>query len=91
MSQQYMKIISHYEACLAQYGDSHRGVDWPNVTDANLRYQIMLDVIRPSNTPVSLLDFGCGVAHLFSYIQQNNIALVNYTGLDISPRFIHFF
>ena len=85
----YTEIVRHYEQCLEQHGDSHLGVDWPNAEDAQLRYDIMLDVM--SLTPdkdVSLLDFGCGTAALYDRLRTRNIQSVAYSGLDISPRFV---
>ena len=29
----YRSIVAHYEACLAEHGDTHLGVDWPNAED----------------------------------------------------------
>jgi len=85
----YLKIVSHYEDCLDQYGDTHRGVDWPDPTDAITRYRVMLDVIRESQgTKVSLLDFGCGASHLHDYIHTNQLKNIDYSGLDISEKFI---
>lgn len=85
----YFKIVSHYEDCLDKYGDTHRGVDWPDPTDAITRYRVMLDVIRESQlTTVSLLDFGCGASHLNDYICANQLKHINYSGLDISEKFI---
>lgn len=85
----YLSIISHYEACLDEHGDTHRGVDWPNKRDAEARYRVMLEVIRPEHAaPVRLLDFGCGTSHLYEFILRNNISNVEYSGLDISARFV---
>jgi SAM-dependent methyltransferase len=85
----YSKIVSHYEDCLEKYGDSHLGVDWPNLADAETRYQVMLDVIRdPVTSKISLLDFGCGASHLYEYIQKNKLDHIDYSGLDISEKFI---
>ena len=85
----YLKIVSHYEDCLDKYGDTHRGVDWPDPTDAITRYRVMLDVIRESQgTKVSLLDFGCGASHLNDYIHANQWEYIDYSGLDISEKFI---
>ena len=85
----YRAIVAYYETCLAQHGDSHAGVGWDEPADRTLaRYQVMLDLIRPHNTPVSLLDFGCGVAGLYDYIQQQNLPGIEYAGLDLSSRFI---
>ena len=88
-SKRYLEIIEHYEMCLAKHGDSHLGVDWPKPQDAETRYRVMLEVIRkPSPTLASLLDFGCGASHLYEYIRVNGIAGIDYTGLDLSPKFV---
>lgn len=83
-----MKIIDHYERCLEQHGDTHKGVDWPKAEDAATRYQIMLDVIPKEASSVELLDFGCGTAHLYEYIIKNNYKNSNYIGMDLSKKFI---
>lgn len=86
----YEQIVAHYEGCLARHGDTHRGVDWPNRRDALRRYEVMLDVIRPAHRrrKVSLLDFGCGAAHLYGFIRDCELGNIDYTGLDLSAQFI---
>lgn len=87
----YNKIIEHYEQCLEKYGDNHLGVDWPKEEDVDKRYKVMLDIIKfteDSDKQHSMLDFGCGTAHLLEYIKTNNIQNINYSGLDISQKFI---
>lgn len=90
MKKRYTKIIEHYENCLKKHGDTHLGVDWPKQEDVDKRYKIMLDIIRlnEENDIVSLLDFGCGTAHLLEYIKKNKYKKILYTGLDISQKFI---
>jgi cyclopropane fatty-acyl-phospholipid synthase-like methyltransferase len=87
MTDHYQSIIRHYEDCLAQFGDSHRGVDWPNADDAAKRYQVMLDLIRPSPTLQTLLDFGCGASHLYQYMLEHDVPRLQYAGLDASSAF----
>lgn len=91
MKKPYNKIIEHYESCLEKHGDNHLGVDWPKLDDVDKRYKVMLDIIKlneDSLIDVSLLDFGCGTAHLLDYIQKNNYNTILYSGLDISQKFI---
>jgi SAM-dependent methyltransferase len=93
MSAKIQSIIEHYEACLEKHGDSHLGVDWPNANDAKTRYRIMLDVIKfrtNQNQDVSLLDFGCGTAHLYEYILEQKLNNIQYSGLDISEKFLEY-
>lgn len=85
----YQTLIDHYEACLAAHGDTHLGVDWPNARDAETRYRVMLEVMGPPpHGPSSLLDFGCGAAHLCEFLERTGGHDVEYTGLDASPKFI---
>jgi SAM-dependent methyltransferase len=84
----YRAIAAHYEACLAEHGDTHLGVDWPNAADAELRHQIMLGVIRPTGAPVRLLDVGCGASHLYDHMLREGVEGVTYAGLDISDPFV---
>jgi SAM-dependent methyltransferase len=85
----YLKLVAHYEDCLARHGDNHRGVDWPRAEDADLRYRIMLELIPlDSPRPVRLLDFGCGAGHLLEYSRRNPLSGLEYHGLDLSDRFV---
>jgi SAM-dependent methyltransferase len=83
------RIVAHYEACLAEHGDTHRGVDWPNQVDAQTRYRVMLDGIRtPPGQPIRLLDLGCGAGHLYDFLLRHPRPEITYQGLDLSERFI---
>jgi len=88
VEKKYLRIVSHYETCLEQHGDSHLGVDWPRADDAQTRHRVMLDVIKPGNDTVSLLDFGCGAAHLNEYIHAHGLQNIQYAGLDLSEKFV---
>jgi SAM-dependent methyltransferase len=85
----YLTLREHYESRLREHGDSHRGVDWPNRPDAEKRYDVMLELIGSDATAASLLDVGCGLAHLYDRIVEKQWAKrLTYEGLDISPAFI---
>ena len=87
----YQEIIEHYESCLEKYGDNHLGVDWPKLEDVDKRYKIMLgilDFFPKISSEISLLDFGCGTAHLKAYIDNNSNQLIKYSGLDLSKKFV---
>lgn len=92
MKKPYNNIISHYEECLEKHGDTHLGVDWPKIEDVDKRYKVMLDIIKfdgQNLTSSTLLDFGCGTAHLLEYIHKNNFTNIKYSGLDISQKFVN--
>jgi len=89
LPKRYIEIVEHYEACLARYGDTHLGVDWPKAQDAETRYRVMLELIptrRPST--VKLLDFGCGTSHLYEHIVASGATGIEYVGLDLSAKFV---
>lgn len=89
----YMDIVKHYEECFMQYGDCCKGVDWPNEIDALKRYKVMMEIIEfdkshvVTGERVSVLDFGCGLGHLYDYISENSYDF-DYTGADISELFV---
>ena len=87
-SDKYLSIIKHYEECLLKYGDTHKGVDWPNADDAIKRYQVMFELIREdSDKPLTILDFGCGASHFYEYLLPLNRNNLSYVGLEISEDF----
>jgi SAM-dependent methyltransferase len=85
------RIIS--EACeedLVKYGDTFRGAGYTkSEREAAERYALMLGVVRERTEPVSLLDFGCGLAHLSDYIEAHaQYGNIRYVGLDISGKYL---
>jgi SAM-dependent methyltransferase len=85
----YHALKHHYEACLAEHGDSPQGVNWSRAEDAEKRYEVMLALIEPvEGRRVSVLDFGCGASHFYEYLRRKGRDDIDYTGLDISEAFI---
>jgi len=87
------EIVAYYEEQLERYGDEHRGVAWPNAAGARTRYEIMLDLVRSSGVvcadpPPTLLDFGCGAAHLLDHLGDVGNLHLRYTGIDRSQSYI---
>jgi cyclopropane fatty-acyl-phospholipid synthase-like methyltransferase len=51
----------------------------------------MLDLIKLKEDVrenITLLDFGCGAAHLMDYIREKKYSNIEYSGLDLSEKFI---
>jgi SAM-dependent methyltransferase len=90
MEKNYLSIVSHYESCLERHGDTHLGVDWPKREDAETRYRVMLEAVRPEHRRrgVRLLDFGCGASHLYEHILRAGMSEIEYSGLDLSEKFV---
>jgi SAM-dependent methyltransferase len=86
----YLSIVSTCEAFLDKYGDNYLGVGWTKREDyADLRYKVMLELIKQDTADkVTLLDFGCGASHLYEYILRKKLGNIEYSGLDLSEKFI---
>jgi SAM-dependent methyltransferase len=83
-----MLLKEYYEKHLHAHGDSHLGVNWPNLKDAIRRYQVMLDIIPKNMEPISLMDIGCGAGHFYDFLNSiPNGRCIKYSGIDISSNF----
>ena len=88
MSEKYLKIVRHYENCFDRFGDQAKGVDWPSEESALVRYKVMHELIREIDISASILDFGCGLGHFYKYLQKSGVQNLEYTGLDLSEKFV---
>lgn len=86
----YLSIVSACEVDLEKYGDTYLGVGWTKKEEyADMRYQVMLEAIKPDTADkIKLLDFGCGASHLYEYILKHKINNIEYSGLDLSRKFL---
>lgn len=82
------QLVAEMEGNLVRHGDSFEGVGWTkSQANADLRYKVMLELIRES-APCTLLDIGCGAAHLYDYMISRAVTGVQYSGLDLSPAYL---
>jgi SAM-dependent methyltransferase len=83
-------ISAACEEDLAAFGDTFRGVGYTkSPEEAAERYALMLDVIREPDAPLTILDLGCGLAHLLEFMESRPAYRhLQYVGLDISPRYL---
>lgn len=82
-------IVAACEAYLDRHGDCYLGVGWTkSQADTDRRYQVMLEVVREPDTEVSVLDFGCGLSHLYEYALRTGRDGIRYSGLDLSEKFL---
>jgi SAM-dependent methyltransferase len=85
-------IIGHYENCLEQYGANHRGLDWSNDEDVQIRYKIMTDIFNfrnLANNKIAVLDLGCGYGGIIEFLRKHNLEKnVDYHGIDLSQKMI---
>lgn len=86
-AQPFRPIIEFCEKLLKTHGDSPSGMGW-KPSDADVRYGVMLDLVRGGDGSSTLLDFGCGTAHLLEYMQRKGTQGIDYQGLDVSRQAI---
>jgi hypothetical protein len=77
------RLTAHYEAKLAEHGDSEQGMDWGVGTEFK-RFKVLCNVEvvgvgGDSTSPPQWLDYGCGTGRLLAH---NDIRPFDYTGAD---------
>jgi SAM-dependent methyltransferase len=88
MKKHYLNLREYYESKLKLYGPTHKGLAWSDKKSVNLRYDIMLDILRfAKKSKSSILDLGCGYGGILERIAFRKYK-VNYTGYDISNLMI---
>ena len=89
------KHTMKYNERYAEHGDSHLALGWPRESENHDRFRKMCYLIRWNQSHgryTSLLDFGCGLGHLYEWMNENYIDPVYrnvvYSGLDVNLDFI---
>ncbi len=83
-------IAAACEEHLRAHGDSSRSVGYTkSATEAQERYALMLEVVRERDAEITLLDLGCGLAHMLDHIEnRSDPPGIRYTGRDVSAAYI---
>ena len=79
------KIISDYSKAFKKHGDSPKSVMWPKGRQEE-RFSALMRY-TPKESSFSILDYGCGLAHLLSFLEEN-YKEYDYSGCDIVEDFI---
>lgn len=79
------KIIEDYSKSFRAHGDSPKSVMWPKGRQEE-RFNALLRFV-PKDHNFSILDYGCGLAHLIDYLEKN-FKEYDYTGCDVVDDFI---
>lgn len=82
------RILEFYRTFQSQMGQIHYDspllVGWSSKEEQRKRFEIFVSIGIVSGD--SLLDYGCGLAHLLNYLKERQIR-VDYHGIDISPDY----
>lgn len=77
-------VADHYRRLLFEHGDSPEAAQYSSRESQERRFAQLAAIADLRGTRV--LDFGCGTAHLASYLEQRGIH-VQYTGVDVVDEF----
>lgn len=80
----FHRVVEQYREAFRRHGDSPAAVLWPKGRQ-DLRFAALTRCVRGES--FSVLDFGCGLAHLLPWLRQRYRG-VRYTGVDLLPEFI---
>ena len=83
-------LQEHYLPFIEQYGDSFKSVNWGSKESQELRFDVLLKPFVESKAlkrKLTILDVGCGLGHLYSFLQNGKI-LFEYKGIDIIPNMV---
>jgi SAM-dependent methyltransferase len=80
-------LISFYDKLVGLFGATPDALGWSRSGQA-ARYGALLETMNLAEGGLteasSVLDFGCGMADFYGYLEKKGIE-VNYTGFDINP------
>ncbi len=79
-------LINRYSTRLKQFGNDPRTLGWDTQKNQWARFEVASKSIDMTGS--SILDVGCGLGDFHHYLNQNNIRISEYIGLDINPDLI---
>lgn len=80
-------IIEFYNQYLDTFAVTNpSSVGWTDEITQNTRFKVLFDVGVTDND--AILDYGCGLGHLNTFIKENNYNGIKYVGIDINPHYI---
>jgi SAM-dependent methyltransferase len=79
--------VAHYESLLEQHGAVPPGVGWNSDAAQSERFSQLCAILPRDDTPLSILDFGCGFGSLAGYLASRRQNFT-YIGYDASANMI---
>jgi len=80
-------LEQHYRTLFQQHGDSPKSAQYRDRATQEKRFEV-LSGIGPMDG-ATVLDFGCGTAHLANYFKQRGMS-VGYVGVDLVQEMLDF-
>jgi SAM-dependent methyltransferase len=80
-------LSEHFVPLLEKHGNSHQSLDWGSENGQQLRFNVLLEPFFQKKKIRTLLDVGCGLAHLYTYLKEQNQD-IEYSGIDAVEQMI---
>lgn len=83
-------LRQHYNQTLGEFGDNPGAVQQSSWETQERRFGALSDVADSEAVRnADILDFGCGLGHMLTWLRDKSGFEGNYTGVDISEDMIH--
>jgi len=79
-------IKAHYQRLFSEHGAGHQAVQWSSRETQQERFSVLSELVGPTDR---VIDLGCGLGELLSWLRQERRFTGEYLGLDLVPEFIH--
>ena len=79
-------MASHYINLFKKHGDSHSSVQYSSKESQYKRFEELIKIGNIENS--TILDYGCGLGDLYSYLREKKFDGCKYTGVDLVPDFV---
>lgn len=86
LSPMLQNVERYYSEKIATYGRTPQGADWKSAESQAMRFDQLLQLIRPSGL-FTINDYGCGYGALVDYLKTRNHRF-GYRGFDMSKKMI---
>jgi len=71
-----------YLASLKKHGTTSRGLNWSSDAHQYIRFEKILELMQDDLKDISIGDAGCGFGDFYIYLQDSDIHINKYTGID---------
>ncbi|MBU0631906.1 class I SAM-dependent methyltransferase [bacterium] len=74
-----------YKASLEKYGFTCEALHWNSEQNQNIRFKVLLSLIKDDISRCRVIDVGCGFGDLYNYMKQKPL---RYIGIDIMQEMV---
>ncbi|PLY07272.1 MAG: class I SAM-dependent methyltransferase [Arcobacter sp.] len=71
-----------YKKAYERYGTTSRGVHWASKSRQYLRFEVLTNFIKKNVDNSTIIDVGCGFGDYLNYLNENQIKIKSYLGID---------